>query len=602
MKHLFKLFISATLAISMFYSCTEESIIEPDIQVATQDLSNIGLTTATGSGYVTVDKASSVIKRGFCWSETSNPTLNDSVRESSDTITAKAYTVQLIGLKPATVYYARAFASDGISTSYGNELTFRTKDAPTQGWCVIDNVSGITPTMAKIKMEIADDGGSNILEFGICYNTSGAPTLNDVKLVSDPGGARFSPTISNLSQNTKYYVRPYFITSQGITFGETIEFSTLNFVRSANAFPGYQAAYLMGEVVMDAGSATSERGICWGTTNEPTLENGHYKVEGKGVGSFNLLIGGLTKGTTYFMRAYAKNDDGTFYGLPVQFTTKSGNIMPGAYLSDMLLVEKGTFSMGEPNTMTVSSLITANTFGKEPVHQVEFSKNFYMNKYEITNDQICAFLNVFQSTSARYNNLALYNSSGRTFAFNVSGSLPNLVYVPVNGCGRKPAANITWACAYEYCRWLSAELGVTVRIPTEAEWEYAARGGKNSQGYIYSGSNTRANVGVFTTTALGPKNVGSLAPNELGIYDMSGNVFEYCLDYFDMDFYLGQVGTTTVDPLKTGAANGSKPIRGGSFRHETYQRVSARGKCNNEADCGTHSGMRIVLERIPGSL
>ena len=131
------------------------------------------------------------------------------------------------------------------------------------------------------------------------------------------------------------------------------------------------------------------------------------------------------------------------------------------------------------------------------------------------------------------------------WAFDVAGTLPNQVHTPKSGKGRHPVVNITWACAEQYCEWLSAELGVKVHLPSEAEWEYAARGGNKSQGYIYSGSNIQSEVAVFTSKTKGTMPVGSLAPNELGIYDMSGNAFEYCRDTYDADFYMNQVGTVT---------------------------------------------------------
>jgi formylglycine-generating enzyme required for sulfatase activity len=588
----------------MFSSCKSEDIVEADIQVITQDFSRIGQNTAIGSGYITIDRGIAVDKRGICWSVAPNPTVEDEVAEAVETSDLGAFTAQLYRLDAATTYYARAYILSGDRVYYGNELSFVTKNTPTDGWCVVDRVYEITPTTAKVVMQIADDGNNEILEYGICYGLMIDPTIGDGKVVSEPGGFGFTADIFDLLQDNQYYVRPYFTTNSGTTYGESVRFTTLNFIKSIKVSQGYQAAYLFGQVIMDAGSPTTERGFCWGTTDEPTVEQDYFVTAGKGTGAYEVLVGGLTKGSTYYMRAYAKNDAGLFYGVAVPFTTKTGDIMPGANLSDMVLVEKGTFAMGEPNTATIVSPIDNVTYGKEPVHTVTISRDFFMDKYQITNEQLCTFLNVYQSTTRRDLNQALYNSSGRTFAFNVSGAAPNLNYTPVSGCGRKPASNMTWGCAYNYCLWLSAELGVTVRLPSEAEWEYAARGGNMSMGYTYSGSNVKTDVAVYgRATALGPNVVGSLAPNELGIYDMSGNAFDYCMDFFDVDYYLGQVGVETRDPIKTGPANGGKAMRGGSWRHtDVYLRVSVRGKCNNEADCGTHSGMRIVLEKLPAGI
>jgi len=605
MKNFVKLFIYTILITVVFFSCKDDDITEAELQVVTQEFSNIASNSAVGSAYITINSTGKTGEKGFCWSETPNPTIEDNKKPSVSEEALGSFIVQLSGLKSSTKYYSRAYAYEGEKVHYGNELSFVTNPMPEGGWCVIDKVSDITPTSALIVMEIADKGGKEIQEYGFCMSkVNDNPTVEDQKETSSvTEGMRYSTTIFDLSQNSVYYVRPYFIVkgSGEIIYGETANFRTMNFVSTSSPLSGYQAAYLFGNVVMDAGSPTSDKGVCWGTMEMPTLETGEHKSAGKGTGSYFLLVGGLTKNTTYYVRSYAQNDDGVYYGESIQFKTKNGDIFPGGNLSDMILVENGTFNMGEPNTATISSAVHANEFGLEPIHAVTISKDFYIDRFEITNEQMCTFLNVYQNNARRDGaKRALYNSSGRTYAFNVSGSFPNAVYTPVSGCARKPVANITWSTAYIYCQWLSAELNVDVRLPSEAEWEYAAKGGNKTQGFFYSGSDNKAAVAVEQSSA-GPAIVGSKAPNELGIYDMSGNVFEYCADHYVKNYYLGMVGVITIDPLSTGASDAAKIIRGGSFRHATYFRTSARGQASNEGDCGNHSGMRIVMNKLPDS-
>lgn len=605
MKNIIKIGICGLFALAALASCKQEDIVEPDVQVFTYEFSEITRTSAVGTAYITENRIGTIEAKGFCWGETSSPTVNDHKAEITGGEPIGTFTLPISGLDVATTYYGRSFVTVAGAVHYGNEITFTTLAAPSEGWCLIDEVTNITAISADVVMQIADNGGNEVLEYGICYNQTGDPTVeNDTKVVAEQGGFEFTAALTGLSQLTQYFVKPYFITAEyGVVYGEQADFTTSTFIKSVAAFPGFRTAYLTAQVVMDAGSETTERGICWGTEPDITVETAEYAAVGQGIGNFYTLASGLEKGSTYYMRAYAKNAEGTFYGEAIQFTTRTGEILPNFSKDQMVLVEHGTYDMGEPNTETISSCITADTYGKEPVHRVTISRDFYMCKYEVTNEQLCAFLNVYQSTRRRDYDQAIYNGSGRTFSFNVSGSAPNLRFTPVSGCDRKPASNFTWGCASQFCEWLSAELGVTVRMPTEAEWEFAARGGNLSQGYTYSGSNNSSEVAVYTNSKTGPSIVGSKKPNELGIYDMSGNVFEYCSDAFDMDFYLDQVGKTTVDPENvTSAKNAQRVIRSGSFRHNAYFRVSARGKTTNEADCGNHSGLRLVMNSLPSEL
>ena len=133
--------------------------------------------------------------------------------------------------------------------------------------------------------------------------------------------------------------------------------------------------------------------------------------------------------------------------------------------------------------------------------------------------------------------------------------------------------------------------GKRFALPTEAQWEYAARGGKKSRGYKYSGSNTLDNVAWYTSTTndRGTKPVGTKTPNELGLYDMSGNVFEWC-----QDWYGSYSDSAQTNP--TGPATGSyRVLRGGRWNiNARFCSVSNRGRSTPDAR-GSFLGFRFVL-------
>lgn len=100
-----------------------------------------------------------------------------------------------------------------------------------------------------------------------------------------------------------------------------------------------------------------------------------------------------------------------------------------------------------------------------------------------------------------------------------------------------PVVNVSWDHATAYCQWLSDVTGKHYRLPTEAEWEFAAKGGVKSKGFPYSGGNVPDSVAWLGRKTEGTMPVGTKAPNELGLYDMTGNVWEWCSDWYAVDYY-----------------------------------------------------------------
>ncbi|AEE48162.1 SUMF1/EgtB/PvdO family nonheme iron enzyme [Haliscomenobacter hydrossis] len=190
----------------------------------------------------------------------------------------------------------------------------------------------------------------------------------------------------------------------------------------------------------------------------------------------------------------------------------------------LVLVKGGIFTMG------CTSEQGSDCYDIEkPAHQVKV-KDFFIGKYEVTQAQWRK----------------------------VMGSDPPNLYF--KGCDQCPVERVSWEEIQEFLRKLNAQTGKKYRLPTEAEWEYAARGGNQSKGYKYAGSNTLSEVAWFTENSDGKTHpVGTKQANELGLYDLSGNVYECC-----QDWYGDYSSNTQTNP--TGAGSGSNRVgRGGSW-------------------------------------
>lgn len=141
------------------------------------------------------------------------------------------------------------------------------------------------------------------------------------------------------------------------------------------------------------------------------------------------------------------------------------------------------------------------------------------------------------------------------------------------GQGERPVINVDWKNVITYCRWLSKKTGLFFRLPTEAEWEKAARGGNHSKGYKYSGSDKVSEVAWYDKNS-GNKthHVGQKNPNEIGIYDMSGNVSEWCSDWFRETYYQNSPKKNPKGPY-TGQG---RVTRGGDWYNDAQDAQTAK--------------------------
>jgi formylglycine-generating enzyme required for sulfatase activity len=138
---------------------------------------------------------------------------------------------------------------------------------------------------------------------------------------------------------------------------------------------------------------------------------------------------------------------------------------------------------------------------------------------------------------------------------------------------QQPVVSVSWLEAVKYCEWLSSRSGKPCRLPTEAEWERAARGGTDSQVYPWGDAPPQSRPDYESRWKSGSEPVATQAPNEYGLYDVSENVHEWCSDWFQADYYLHSPERNPQGP----EAGPRKASRGGSWRHQVkISRCAAR--------------------------
>lgn len=199
------------------------------------------------------------------------------------------------------------------------------KIAPTVTIAPVSNITGIS---ALSWVTITSDGGSAILESGLCWSTSQNPTISDSKTVNGPGPSFFFNSITGLAPGTTYHIRAYAINNLGTSYSSQATFTTLTLpaVLTTTELSGVTATSFRsgGNITYDGGSAITDRGVCWSKNKNPTILDSRT-YDGTGTGSFISNVTGLVPGATYYIRAFATNLEGTSYGNELSFISNIDN-------------------------------------------------------------------------------------------------------------------------------------------------------------------------------------------------------------------------------------------------------------------------------------
>ena len=324
--------------------------------VTTKFVTNIGQNAATCGGNVTSNGGAALIARGVCWSTSPNPTIDDS--HTTDGTVTGGFTSNLTGLTANTTYYVRAYATNSAGTAYGDERVFTTLSSlPVVTTSAVTNIAQTTATCGG---NVTSEGGASVTARGVCWSTSPNPTIGGSHTTNGTGTGSFTSSITGLTSGTTYYVRAYATNSNGTAYGEeksftttaatpTVTTNTVSNVTTTTATCG-------GNVTSDGGASVTARGVCWATTQNPTV-SGSHTTNGTGTGSFTSSISGLSKGTTYYVRAYATNSKGTSYGEQKTFTTSTS--VPTVTTNDVSNVTTTTATCGGNVTDNGGASVTA---------------------------------------------------------------------------------------------------------------------------------------------------------------------------------------------------------------------------------------------------
>jgi len=177
--------------------------------------------------------------------------------------------------------------------------------------------SSITHNSAMSGGNITNDGGTTIIERGVCWNTSHNPTITNNHTIDGSGSVSFISSMTGLLPNTTYRVRAYATNKVETAYGNEISFATSvtlpTVITSSVTYITYNSAESGGNITADGGAIITAKGVCWSTSSNPTTADSKT-TDGSGTGSFTSSLTGLSPETTYYVRAYATNSEGTAYG------------------------------------------------------------------------------------------------------------------------------------------------------------------------------------------------------------------------------------------------------------------------------------------------
>jgi uncharacterized protein (TIGR02145 family) len=324
-KYIFFIF-SILVLISLLFSCERFEPKPPEgtsnkIELKNDTISILS-TSASILGKISKTGNHSILRYGHCWSTENYPDTSSIKSEFLLTTDTVEFTTNLANLVPGYTYFIRAYAVFDYDVAYSEIFTIRTSTSVPN--VVTKNITNILSTSATTGGTVINDGGEDITAKGICWASEANPTLDNFFTDEGIGDEDFESIITNLTPGIDYYVRAYATNVNGTGYGNEITFQTNTNTPQVSTISidsiRANTAYASGEVINNGGLSVTARGFCWNTSHNPTINNS-LSNEGSGVGAFANWVSGLSPDSTYYIRAYATNSQGTGYGEELSFTT-----------------------------------------------------------------------------------------------------------------------------------------------------------------------------------------------------------------------------------------------------------------------------------------
>jgi hypothetical protein len=305
------------------------TVVFTTLGLTTTAATPITSTTATSGAYnISGFSLGSISSSGVCWSTSATPTIGVS-NFTLNTIIGSVFTSYITGLSAGTTYYVRSYITSGGTDYYGNQINFTTSSVlPIV--TTTSTIASITINSATVSGNVSSDGGSSVTARGIQYSL--LPNMTSpATSASGTGTGAFSATLTGLTLGTTYYVRAYATNTTGTSYGAIYNFTTLGGPLVETVIPysiTSSTAQVGCNILSIGGSVLTARGVVISTSPGPTLSTGSVFSDlyyGSAVPQYLVKLTSLTKDTTYYIRAYATNSQGTSYGEELIFSTTSCN-------------------------------------------------------------------------------------------------------------------------------------------------------------------------------------------------------------------------------------------------------------------------------------